>query len=161
MLKEFKEFAIKGNMLDMAVGVIIGGAFSGLVTELVNSVVMPLLSIFTGKLDFSQLFIAMDGKPYATLADAEAAGASVVAYGSFISQVLNFLIMAFVVFLFVKAINRLRDYGKQPEAPAPAPTTKKCPFCLSEIPLSASRCPHCTSDLSEATDSPEAAGAEA
>lgn len=155
MLKEFKEFAIKGNMLDMAVGVIIGGAFSNLVTALVNSVVMPLLSIFTGKLDFSQLFIAMDGQAYQTLAEAEAAGASVVAYGSFISQVLNFLIMAFVVFLFVKTINRMRDHGKQPEAPAP--TTKKCPFCLSEIPLQASRCPHCTSDVSEALAGAETA----
>ncbi len=154
MLKEFKEFAIKGNMLDMAVGVIIGGAFSNLVTALVNSVIMPLLSVFTGKLDFSQLFIAMDGQAYPTLADAEAAGASVVAYGSFISQVLNFLIMAFVVFLFVKTMNKMRDHNKQPEA-APAPTTKKCPFCLSEIPLQASRCPHCTSDLSEASAAAE------
>ena len=150
MLKEFKEFAIKGNMLDMAVGVIIGSAFSGLVTALVNSVIMPLLSVFTGKLDFSQLFIAMDGKAYATLAEAEAAGASIVAYGSFISQVLNFLIMAFVVFMFVKGMNRIRDHGKKAAAPAPAPATKKCPFCLSEIALEASRCPHCTSDLKEA-----------
>ena len=150
MLKEFKEFAIKGNMLDMAVGVIIGSAFSGLVTALVNSVIMPLLSVFTGKLDFSQLFIAMDGKAYATLAEAEAAGASIVAYGSFISQVLNFLIMAFVVFMFVKGMNRIRDHVKKEDAPAPAPATKKCPFCLSEIALEASRCPHCTSDLKEA-----------
>lgn len=146
MLKEFKEFAVKGNMIDMAVGVIIGGAFSGLVTSLVNSVVMPLLSVFTGKLDFSQLFIAMDGHRYATLADAEAAGASVVAYGSFISQVLNFIIMAFVVFLFVKAMNKVRSVGKKEEAPA-APVTKKCPYCLSEIAIEATRCPHCTSVL--------------
>lgn len=148
MLKEFKEFAIKGNMLDMAVGVIIGGAFSSLVTALVNSVIMPLLSVFTGKLDFSQLFIAMDGKAYATLAEAEAAGASVVAYGSFISQVLNFLIMAFVVFLFVKTINRMRDHGKKEEAPA-VPAVKKCPYCLSEIPAEATRCAHCTSELAD------------
>lgn len=158
MLKEFKKFAIKGNMLDMAVGVIIGGAFSGLVTSLVNTVIMPLLSIFTGKLDFSQLFIAMDGKSYATLADAEAAGASVVAYGSFISQVLNFIIMAFVVFLFVRTINRMRDHGKK-EAPA-APTTKKCPYCLSEIPIEATRCPHCTSVLEE-TKKEDSSAAEA
>lgn len=156
MLKEFKEFAIKGNMLDMAVGVIIGTAFSGLVTALVNNVVMPLLSVFTGKLDFSQLFIAMDGNHYATLADAEAAGASVVAYGSFISQVLNFLIMAFVVFLFVRGVNKMRNHGKKEEAPK-APTTKKCPYCLSEIPIAATRCPHCTSQLetaAEAEDKP-------
>ncbi len=132
----------------MAVGVIIGSAFSGLVTALVNSVIMPLLSIFTGKLDFSQLFIAMDGKAYATLAEAEAAGASVVAYGSFISQVLNFLIMAFVVFLFVKTINRMRERGKKEEVPA-APTVKKCPYCLSEIPVAATRCAHCTSQLTD------------
>lgn len=155
MLKEFKEFAVKGNMIDMAVGVIIGGAFSGLVTSLVNSVIMPLLSVFTGKLDFSQLFIAMDGNHYATLADAEAAGASVVAYGSFISQVLNFLIMAFVVFLFVKAMNRMRSVNKKEEAPA-APTTKKCPYCLSEIPIAATRCPHCTSELEEKQGTAEA-----
>ncbi len=146
MLKEFKEFAIKGNMIDMAVGVIIGTAFSGLVTQLVNSVIMPLLSIFTGKLDFSQLFISMDGQHYATLADAEAAGASVVAYGSFISEVINFIIMAFVVFLFVKLINKLRT-GKKEEAAPPAPTTKICPYCLSEIPIAATRCAHCTSLL--------------
>ncbi len=157
MLKEFKEFAIKGNMLDMAIGVIIGGAFSNLVTALVNSVIMPLLSVFTGKLDFSQLFIARDGQAYSTLAEAEAAGASVVAYGSFISQVLNFLIMAFVVFLFVKTINRMRDHGKQAEAPAPA--TKKCPFCLSEIPLKASRCPHCTSQIGKEPACDETASA--
>ncbi len=149
MLQEFKKFAIKGNMIDMAVGVIIGGAFSGLVTSLVNSVIMPLLSVFTGKLDFSQLFIAMDGKSYATLADAETAGASVVAYGSFISQVLNFIIMAFVVFLFVRFMNKMREHGKKEEAPA-APTTKKCPYCLSEIPIAATRCPHCTSELPDA-----------
>ena len=146
MLKEFKEFAIKGNMIDMAVGVIIGSAFSGLVTSLVNSVVMPLLSIFTGKLDFSQLFLAMDGNQYASLTEAQEAGASVVAYGSFITQVLNFLIMAFVVFLFVRTMNKLRDRNKQPAAPA-APTTKKCPYCLSEIPIEATRCAHCTSEL--------------
>jgi len=149
MLQEFKKFAIKGNMIDMAVGVIIGGAFSSLVTSLVNSVIMPLLSVFTGKLDFSQLFIAMDGKSYATLADAEKAGASVVAYGSFISQVLNFIIMAFVVFLFVRFMNKMRGHGKKEEAPA-APTTKKCPYCLSEIPIAATRCPHCTSELPDA-----------
>lgn len=146
MLKEFKDFAIKGNMLDMAVGVIIGGAFGGLVTALVNSIVMPLLSVFTGKLDFSELFIAMDGVKYESLAAAQEAGASVVAYGAFITQIINFLIMAFVVFLFVRTINKIRNGKKVEEAPA-APTTKICPRCQSEIAIGATRCPHCTSEL--------------
>ena len=147
MLQEFKKFAVKGNMIDMAVGVIIGGAFNGLVTSLVNTVVMPALSVFTGKLDFSQMFIAMDGVKYESLAAAQEAGAAVVQYGNFISQIINFVIMAFVVFLFVRTINKMREKDAAP-APAPAaPTTKKCPHCLSEIPIEATKCAHCTSDL--------------
>ena len=147
MLQDFKKFAVKGNMIDMAVGVIIGGAFNGLVTSLVNTVVMPALSVFTGKLDFSQMFIAMDGVKYESLAAAQEAGAAVVQYGNFISQVINFVIMAFVVFLFVRTINKMREKDAAP-APAPAaPTTKKCPHCLSEIPIEATKCAHCTSDL--------------
>ena len=147
MLQEFKKFAVKGNMIDMAVGVIIGGAFNGLVTSLVNTVVMPALIVFTGKLDFSQMFIAMDGVKYQSLAAAQEAGASVVQYGNFISQIINFVIMAFVVFLFVRTINKMREKDAAP-APAPAaPTTKKCPHCLSEIPIEATKCAHCTSDL--------------
>ena len=147
MLQEFKKFAVKGNMIDMAVGVIIGGAFNGLVTSLVNTVVMPALSVFTGKLDFSHMFIAMDGVKYESLAAAQEAGAAVVQYGNFISQIINFVIMAFVVFLFVRTINKLREKDAAP-APAPAaPTTKKCPHCLSEIPIEATKCAHCTSDL--------------
>ena len=151
MLKEFKEFAVKGNMMDLAVGVIIGGAFNALVTSLVNDIIMPLLSLITGKIDFNNLFIALDGQEYKTLEAAKEAGASTVNYGSFISGVINFIIMAFVVFLIVKGINKLRRLG---EKPAPAvnaePTTKVCPFCQSEISIKAVRCPHCTSKLDEA-----------
>lgn len=145
MLKEFKKFALKGNMIDLAVGIIIGGAFSGIVNSLVNDIIMPLLSLLTKNIDFTNLFIALDGGDYDTLQIAKDAGASTLNYGVFISGVLNFLIMAFVVFLLVRWINKL----KRPE-PVIAPTTKKCPHCLSDINLKASRCPHCTSDVSEA-----------
>ncbi|MGN1182302.1 MAG: large conductance mechanosensitive channel protein MscL, partial [Faecalibacillus sp.] len=141
MLKEFKEFALKGNMIDLAVGVIIGGAFNSLVTSLVNNIIMPILSLVTGKIDFTNLFISLDGKSYATLEMAQKAGASTINYGSFITGLINFLIMAFVIFLIVKAMNQLR----RPKEETPvAPTTKICPFCKSEISIEASRCPHCT-----------------
>lgn len=143
MLQEFKKFALKGNMIDLAVGIIIGGAFNGIVNSLVNDIVMPLLSIFTKKIDFANLFIALDGKEYASLEAAKEATAATVNYGLFISGVINFLIMAFVVFLLVKWINKL----KKPEAPA-APTTKQCPHCMTDINLKATKCPECTSDLS-------------
>ena len=146
MLKEFKEFAVKGNMIDMAVGIIIGGAFNSLVSTLVNDVIMPLLSILTGKIDFSNIFIAMDGNKYAALA-AVPEGVAVVKIGAFISGVLNFIIMAFVVFLIVKFINRLRTEKEEPAKEAPAPTTKKCPYCMTQIAIEATRCPHCTSVL--------------
>ena len=146
MLKEFTEFAVKGNMIDMAVGIIIGGAFNSLVSTLVNDVIMPLLSILTGKIDFSNIFIAMDGTKYAALS-AVPEGVAVVKIGAFISGVLNFIIMAFVVFLIVKFINRLRTEKEEPAKEAPAPTTKKCPYCMTEIAIEATRCPHCTSVL--------------
>lgn len=142
MLKEFKEFAIKGNMIDLAVGVIIGGAFNGLVTSLVDNIIMPIITLLTGKIDFSNLFIALDGGDYATLAEAQKAGAATLNYGTFISGLLNFFIMAFVVFLIVKAMNKLR----RKEEPAPV-TTKTCPHCMSEVHIDADRCPHCTSQL--------------
>ncbi|MDE6517178.1 MAG: large conductance mechanosensitive channel protein MscL [Acetatifactor sp.] len=142
--KEFKEFAVKGNMMDLAVGMIIGSAFTSIVNSLVNDIFMPVISIFTGKLDFSNLFISLDGNHYPTLAAAQEAGAATLSYGSFISGMINFLIMAFVVFMIVKALNKLKK-----EEPKPAPTTKKCPFCMSEIALEATRCPHCTSRLDE------------
>ncbi|MBO7403256.1 MAG: large conductance mechanosensitive channel protein MscL [Lachnospiraceae bacterium] len=153
MLKEFKEFAIKGNMMDLAVGVIIGGAFNALVSSLVNDIIMPLLSLITGKIDFNNLFIVLGGRPEGikTLEEAKEAGLSTVNYGSFISGIINFIIMAFVVFLIVKGINKLRKAGEKPVEAAPAePTTKVCPFCQSEISIKATRCPHCTSKLEEA-----------
>lgn len=143
MLKEFKKFALKGNMVDLAVGVIIGGAFNGLISSLVNYIIMPLLGIFTGKLDFSNWFIALDGQRYATLAEAEAAGVALVKYGSFLSELLNFIMMAFVVFIVVKQLNKLHK-----EEPKPV-TTKKCPHCLSEIPKDATKCAFCASDLQD------------
>lgn len=151
MLQEFKAFAIKGNMIDLAVGMIIGTSFNKIVSSLVNDMIMPLLGIFTGKIDFAQLYIPLDGNTYESLAAAQDAGAACFKYGAFLAGLLDFLIMAFVVFLFVRGINKLRDLGKQPEAPAEpaAPTTKICPFCKSEISIEATRCPHCTSELTE------------
>lgn len=142
MLKEFKKFAIKGNMIDLAIGIIIGTAFTKLVTSLVETVIMPIISIFIGKIDFSNLFIALDGKEYATLAAAREAGASVVAYGAFLTGLIDFLIMTFVVFIVVKQLDRFKS--KEEQAPV---TTKKCPYCISEISIEAFKCPHCTSDL--------------
>ena len=144
MLKEFKKFALRGNMIDLAVGMIIGSAFTSIVNSLVNDMIMPIVSIFTGKVDFTNWFIALDGNTYATLELAQEAGAATFNYGSFISNVINFIIMAFVVFMFVRAMNKM----KKKEEPA-APTTKKCPFCKSEISIEATKCPHCTSELSE------------
>lgn len=146
-LKEFKEFAVKGNMMDLAVGMIIGSAFTSIVNSLVNDIFMPVVSIFTGKLDFSNLFISLDGNHYATLAAAQEAGAATLSYGSFISGLINFLIMALVVFLIVKALNKLKR--EEPKAAPAAPATKKCPFCKSDIASEAIRCPHCTSMLEE------------
>lgn len=144
MLKEFKEFALKGNVFDMAVGIIIGGAFTAIVNSVINDLLMPILGIITGGINFSDLFIALDGKEYASLAAAQEAGAPAFAYGSFIQNVISFIILAFVVFLFVKTMNKMRK-----EEPASEPTTKVCPYCQSEIPIMAKKCPHCTSDLPE------------
>lgn len=146
ILKEFKDFALKGNMIDLAVGVIIGGAFNSLVKSLVDNVVMPGLSVFTGKIDFSNMFIALNGETYQTLAEAKEV-TSVIAYGQFITEVINFVIMAFVVFMIIRFLNNLH---KKEAAPAPAPVTEKvCPYCKSSIAIDATRCPHCTSELSE------------
>jgi large conductance mechanosensitive channel len=143
MLKEFKEFAMRGNVLDMAIGIIIGGAFGGIVTSLVNDIIMPPIGLLLGKINFASLFIDLSGKGYATLADAKAAGAATLNYGAFINTLIDFVIVAFVVFLLVRSINRLT---KKPEAPA-VPTTKECPYCFTAIPIKATRCPHCTSEL--------------
>jgi large conductance mechanosensitive channel len=147
--KEFKEFALKGNMIDLAVGMIIGAAFNKIVSSLVNDIIMPVLGIFTGKMDFGQLFVALDGNHYETLAEAEAAGAACIRYGAFISGVIDFIIMALVVFLIVRQINRVRNLTKKKEVAAEEqkPTKKICPFCRSEIAIEATRCPHCTSQL--------------
>ncbi len=147
MLKEFKEFALKGNVLDMAIGIIIGAAFGKIVTSLVNDVIMPPIGLLLGNVDFSNLFINLSGEEYATLAAAQEAGAATINYGAFINTVLDFLIVAFVIFLVVKQFNRLR---KKEEAPPPEPTTKECGFCASTIPIKATRCPNCTSELKAA-----------
>ena len=144
MLKEFKEFALKGNVFDMAVGIIIGGAFTAIVNSVINDLLMPILGLITGGINFSDLFIALDGKEYASLAAAQEAGAPAFAYGSFIQNVISFIVLAFVVFMSVRTMNKMRK-----EEPAPEPTTKVCPFCQSEIPLMAKRCPQCTSELPE------------
>ena len=139
--EEFKEFIMRGNVMDMAVGVIVGGAFSNIINSLVNDVLMPVISLATGKVDFTNLFIALDGQSYPTL-DAAKASTSVFAYGSFIQTVIQFLIIAFSIFMVVKGINMLRR--SKPEA---APTTKECPYCKSEIHIDAVKCPHCASEL--------------
>lgn len=143
-MKEFKEFAMRGNMIDLAIGIIIGVAFTSIVNSLVNDIIMPPIGMLIGKVDFANLFLSLDGTTYASLDAAKAAGAATFNYGLFINSVINFLIVAFVVFLLVRAINRM---ARKPE-PAPAePTTKECPYCISNIPLKATRCPNCTSEL--------------
>ena len=147
-IAEFKKFIMRGNVIDLAVGVIIGGAFQSIVKSLVDDIFMPIISLATKGIDFSNWFIALDGNKYGTLAQAQEAGAAVISYGNFISAVINFIIMAFIIFLFVKAINTLAEKTKKAEEPA-APTTKKCPYCMSEIDIEAMKCPHCTSSLEE------------
>lgn len=144
LVSEFKEFIMRGNVMDMAVGVIVGGAFNTIVSSLVDDVIMPVISLATGKIDFTSLFIALDGGSYKSLAQAKEEGAAVFAYGSFIQNVLQFLIVAFVLFMVIKGMNKLRK--PEPEA---APTTKICPFCKNEVPIEATRCGFCTSELSE------------
>ena len=142
MWKEFKEFAMKGNVMDMAVGIIIGAAFGKIITSFVNDVLMPPIGLLLGKVDFSKLFISLSAQSYATLEEAKKAGVVTINYGSFLNTVIDFLIVAFVIFMMIRQINRLK---KQPE-PA-VPNTKDCPHCLSVIPVKATRCPHCTSEL--------------
>ena len=142
MLKEFKEFAMKGNVLDLAVGFILGAAFGKIVTSLVSDIIMPPIGLILGKVDFSSLFLNLSGKSYSSLAEAKAAGAATLNYGLFINNVVDFLIVAFAVFLLVRMVNRWNK-----PAPAAAPATKDCPFCLSKIPVKATRCPNCTSQV--------------
>jgi large conductance mechanosensitive channel len=142
MLKEFKEFTLKGNVVDLAIAVIIGGAFGKIITSLVNDIIMPPFGMLLGGVNFTDLFISLDGQTYPSLAVATAAGAPTINYGIFLNNIISFLIIAWVLFLVVKAMNRMK------KAPAPAdPTTRTCPQCATEIPIKAVRCPHCTSQL--------------
>lgn len=148
MLKEFKEFAMRGNVVDMATGIIIGGAFGTIVKSLVDDVLMPPIGLLLGGVDFTNFFVVLkEGKtagPYEALANAKAAGAVSINYGLFINAVISFLIVAFAIFMVIKGMNSMR---RQQEAPPAEPTTKPCPFCATDIPIKATRCPHCTSEL--------------
>ena len=147
MLKEFKEFAMRGNVLDMAVGIIVGAAFGTIVTSFVNDILMPPIGLLLGRVDFSNLFITLRGEPFATLAQARAAGVTTLNYGVFLNTVVSFLIVAFAVFLLVRQVNKMR---REPEPAPAAPTAKECPYCFSSIPIKATRCAHCTSELKTA-----------
>lgn len=151
MLKEFKEFALRGNVVDMAVGIIIGAAFGTIVQSLVNDIFMPPIGFLLSGLDFTNFFILLKAgsppAPYPSLADAQAAGAVTINYGVFMNAVVSFLIVAFVMFLLIRTINQMR---REEEAPPAEPTTKECPYCLSVIAINATRCPHCTSHLESA-----------
>lgn len=146
MFKEFKEFIQRGNAMQMAVAFILGAAFTAIVTSLVNDLIMPIISLATKGVDFSQLFVTLDGGSYASLAAATEAGAAVFAYGNFINAIIQFLIIAFVVFLIVRSLNRLQKPEEEAE-----PEEKTCPFCHTSIPIEATRCPHCTSELPQET----------
>jgi large conductance mechanosensitive channel len=148
MLKEFKEFAMRGNVIELAIAVILGGAFGKIVTSLVNDIIMPPIGLLLSGIDFSNLFISLNGQPYASLADAQNAGAATINYGVFINVVIEFIIVAFTIFIFMRQINR---WQKQPESEPEQPTTKDCPFCATTIPIKAQRCPNCTSELLKAT----------
>ena len=143
MLKEFKDFVMRGNVLDLAIAVIIGAAFGSIVTSMVNDIIMPPIGLILGRVDFKDLFISLNGQSYASLADAKQKAAPVIAYGQFLNTVINFLVIASVIFLIVKQANRFKKPVAAPEAPA----TKECPYCTSVIPARALRCPQCTSDL--------------
>lgn len=144
MIREFKEFAMRGSMLDLAIGIVLGAAFGRIITSVVNDILMPPIGLMLGGLDFASLFIALKGGPYPSVAAAKAAGAPTINYGMFLNTVVDFALVAAVLFLVVKQVNRMR---RQPDV---TPTTKPCPFCLSTVPLKAVRCPYCTSDLKAA-----------
>lgn len=142
MLKEFKDFALRGNVIDLAVGVIIGGAFGKIITSFVTDILMPPFGLLLGRVDFASLFISLNGKTFKTLADAQAAGAPTINYGLFINNIIDFVIVAFVIFLVIRTINQMHK-----PAPATEPTTKPCPYCITDIPIAATRCPNCTSQI--------------
>jgi large conductance mechanosensitive channel len=150
VLKDFKQFVMRGNVLDLAVAVILGASFGAIVTSVVNDIVMPPIGLVLGHIDFKDLFVSLNGKAFPSLAAAKAAAAPVIAYGQFLNTVINFLIVAAVIFLVVK---QAAKFQRKPEAAPPAPATKDCAFCCTAIPLAATRCPHCTSQLG----APEAA----
>jgi large conductance mechanosensitive channel len=156
MLKDFRNFIMRGNVLDLAVAVIIGAAFGKIVTSLVNDIIMPPIGLLLGRVDFNNLFVPLNGQSYPSLAAAQEAGAPTLNYGIFINNVVQFLIIAFVIFLIVRAAQKLQERKQQPAAEA-TPTTKECPYCLTTIPLKATRCPNCTSNL---TDVPRTAKAK-
>lgn len=141
MLKEFKKFAMRGNVIDLAVGIIIGASFGKIVSSFVNDILMPLMGVLLGKIDFSNLFINLSGRNYNTIAAAKAAGAATLNYGLFINAVVDFVIIAFAIFLLIKQINKLSPKAKEPVL------QKECPYCLSMININAKKCPHCTSEL--------------
>jgi large conductance mechanosensitive channel len=144
MLKEFKEFVMRGNVVDLAIAVVIGAAFGKIITSFVDDILMPPIGLALGNVDFSNLFINLSGKDYPSVAAAKAAGAATLNYGIFLNQIINFLIIAFAIFLLIKQLNRLQ---RPAPGPAAAPTTKECPYCLSTIPINATRCAHCTAEL--------------
>lgn len=143
MLREFKEFVMRGNVVDLAIAVVIGAAFGKIITSFVEDVLMPPIGLALGNVDFSNLFLNLSGKEYPSVAAAKAAGAATLNYGIFFNQIINFLIIAFAIFLLIKQLNRLQ----KPAPAAPAPATKDCPYCLTAIPIKATKCAHCTSEL--------------
>lgn len=144
MFTEFKKFAMRGNVIDLAVGFIMGGAFGAIVSSLVNDIIMPPIGLLLNKVDFSNLFINLSGQPIASIAEAKNAGIPTINYGIFINAVINFIIVAFALFIMIKQVNR---WTAPKPAPPSAPTTKECPFCFTTIPIKALRCPNCTSEL--------------
>jgi large conductance mechanosensitive channel len=150
-LNEFRAFIARGSVIDLAIGIIIGGAFSTIVSSLVNDIIMPPIGMILGGVDFANLFITLSDGDYESLAAAQEAGAATINYGLFINNVINFVIVALVIFLVIRQINRLEGYFSDPEEPA-APITQDCPYCLSTIPIKATRCPNCTSHLTDKTE---------
>ena len=147
IIEEFKIFIMRGNVLDLAIGVIIGGAFQKIVNSLVNDMIMPLISLITGGINLSNWFLALDDSSYSVLSEAQANGANTLNYGLFLTEFLNFLIMAFVIFMFVKTMNRIAAKRKKTQVEPEPMKTKTCPYCKSDIDIEATRCPHCTSQL--------------
>src|SRR5699024_8408250 len=148
-MDEFREFIAQGNIVDMAVGVIIGGAFGKIVASLVDDILMPLIGLLLGGVNFTNLFVALDGNDYATVTQAKEAGAGVITYGQFIQNVIDFLIIALVIFIMIKQFAKLRSHSVEEKEEEEEVTTKVCPFCKTDIPVEAVRCPHCTSELTE------------